>query len=282
MNLEFMKNKIAEWELQKQNCSSKILCHLLQELLKSGENNISNYEKLLDYLSENREKAKDLLSCIDEAEAEVIDGRMGKYNDLRIDNSEELTQEQKEDLKKRLDMTQIDEKIKEATHQDESCDIADEILSNLIESHKQTKEFCLKNAETLLNLYKFTFLAYNCIEKFKLMKYKECLNEAFNFHDYGRWENFKNETKNFLVSLNTYTGAVAQIAQFINIFDEDKNKENFYSSTENNILKLEQQLSALLTAEKCGEYLIEYFSSNKYSLPTISRSGYEYLMQLVK
>ena len=280
MDLEFMKNKIDEWELQKQNCSSKILYHLLEQLLTSGENNISNYEKLLDYLSENREKAKKLLSYIDEAEAEVIDGRMDKYYDLIIDNSNELTQEQKDDLKKRLDITQIDKLIEEPTQQGVYSNIVDEILRNLNESHKQTKEFCLKNAETLLNVYKFTFLAYNYIEKFKLMKYKECLNEAFNFHDYGRWGNFKNETKNFLVSLNTYTGAVAQIAQFINIFDEDKNKENFYSSTENNILKLEQQLSALLTAEKCGEYLIEYFSSNKYNLPTINRSNYESLIKM--
>ncbi len=277
IDLEFIKNKINEWELQKQNCPSKTVSDLLQKLLTSGKNNISNYEKILFMRNRNEEKAKKAVSNLEEVEAEVIDGRMDRYYDLTIFRSEKLAQESKDALKKRIEITPLDEITD--VHKNKEFELMNDVFMELNESNKMMKQICLNKAEIILGLYKGTFKVLLFAEKILFRKYEACLRNALDFHDFGQWETFKKQTKNFLVSLNAYTGAVAQIAQFINVFDEDKNKENFYSSTEHNVLKLEQQLSALLSAEKFGEYLINYFSLNKYVFPTMSESDYEYLIQ---
>ena len=66
--------------------------------------------------------------------------------------------------------------------------------------------------------------------------------------------------------MNFFFQLTEKFANIVNLFDKTEMKKEFYSTTENNIAKMEGQINALKCVKIYMDLLIENYKEDKYDL----------------
>lgn len=254
MDVIELQEKVREWERDKENCSTRTVKALMQEMVDSGHCLVRNYGEMLCVFA-------GYLAAYEEADKQMDEilrtGDINKLNNIYDEHTEDLLFRDEEELRNGVE--ELLDSFKDKS--------LDEIISFYDDKIKEAEEFNRYVKEKLLAFVQLQKDSLSSIAELNLLLYQSCntlIEGAVEFHDYGQWEAakelFKSSALNIFLSLNKVFEATEFLARVGDLFDKNKFRRNFYSSTEENIIKMEEQIEALKVANESVILLKECYS----------------------
>ena len=269
MKLNELTEKIKEWENDRDNCATSTMKGLLQEIIAAGKCIINNIDKLIYVFKQNEDTFNQCIQSLQE----ILDTKnLNAYVSLCGEDIEKVTYEIKNEFENDEEELRNSKEVKDLLESwkgssfDEIIKFLDDYLEEVNHHNELVKQTMLENIElqknALLVLFHMDLLLF--IDCFHLIE------GAFDYHDYGQWEKIKDgvgsEIKSALLGMNIFFQLTETIANIVNLFDKKEIKKGFYSTTENNIAKMEGQINALKCVKIYMDLLIEYYKEDKYDL----------------
>lgn len=149
----------------------------------------------------------------------------------------------------------------------------EEIIEELGKTDEEVQRYIDFINQELLRGIQIQRDALKAIFSLDVLLFEQCrllMNEAFNYHDYGQWEKIKEavsgEIKEAALEVNIFFKITAKLANIVNLFDKKEIRNEFYSATEKNISKIEEQTDALTFVGSYIKELAQYYQNNKYDI----------------
>jgi len=269
MELDELTEKIKEWEDDKDNCDTCTMKLLLQEIIAAGKCTINNLLVLTCAFSQNEDKFNQSVKSLQE----ILDNKnMNAYVSLcgrdiehaTIEIKKEFENDEKE-LRNSREVKDILESWK-GSSLDEVIKSMDDLLEVVNCHNELVKQKMFESIELQIN----ALLAMFHIDSLLFANCLHLIEGAFNYHDYGQWEKIKEEVfseiKSKIIGVNIFFQLTEKIANIVNLFDQKEIKKEFYSTTENNIAKIEGQINALNFINIYMNELLKYYKEDKFDL----------------
>lgn len=267
MELNELVEKIEEWENNRDNCNTGTMKGLMQRTINVGSCIISNLQELICVFRQNEDRFN---QCVQSLQEILDTENVNAYVSLCGEDIEQITNEIQKDFENSDEELRNSKEVKDILEswKDLSIDEIIKCLDDLIEKVNYRNELLNKRILEGIELQKNTISDLFYLDCLLFINCFNLIEGAFNYHDYGQWEKIKegvvDEIKSKLLSINILFQLTEKIANIVNLFDKKEIKKEFYSTTENNIAKIEGQIDALNFVKLYMDELIKYYQKDKF------------------